>query len=243
MALARAGGRARRLVARAAPFLGESRPRGGRGRLRAGGCPSEKETRRGVVGAASLEAAPVSGVKTRRARCCRSAAAAAAQFAELSRRHMRWDGPIRRGPGGRRHASCREEASAGLLWRISGPGRVQASLLVPYCTLASCGGGAHYWARRDARVTRRASLLPRARLHRCRGAAALATKPLRRPGALEIRRRRTRTRSDTSSAKQPWAAATASAAARAAGLVLETAGRAASRPRQHQHRSASTTLN
>ena len=63
MALARAGGRARRLVARAAPFLGESRPRGGRGRLRAGGCPSEKETRRGVVGAASLEAAPVSGVK------------------------------------------------------------------------------------------------------------------------------------------------------------------------------------
>ena len=63
MALARAGGRARRLVARAAPFLGESRPRGGRGRLRTGGCPSEKETRRGVVGAASLEAAPVSGVK------------------------------------------------------------------------------------------------------------------------------------------------------------------------------------
>ena len=55
MALARAGGRARRLVARAAPFLGESRPRGGRGRLRTGGCPSEKETRRGVVGAASLE--------------------------------------------------------------------------------------------------------------------------------------------------------------------------------------------
>ena len=63
MALARAGGRARRLVARAAPFLGESRPRGGRGRSRTGGCPSEKETRRGVVGAASLEAAPVSGVK------------------------------------------------------------------------------------------------------------------------------------------------------------------------------------
>ena len=55
MALARAGGRARRLVARAALFLGESRPRGGRGRLRTGGCPSEKETRRGVVGAASLE--------------------------------------------------------------------------------------------------------------------------------------------------------------------------------------------
>ena len=55
MALARAGGGARRLVARTAPFLGESRPRGGRGRLRAGGCPSENETRRGVVGAASLE--------------------------------------------------------------------------------------------------------------------------------------------------------------------------------------------
>ena len=49
---------------------------------------------------------------------------------------MRWDGPIRRGPGGWRHASCREESSARLLWRVSGPGRVHASLLVPYCTLA-----------------------------------------------------------------------------------------------------------
>ena len=65
---------------------------------------------------------------------------------------MRWDGPIRRGPGGRRHASCREESSARLLWRVSGPGRVHASHLVPYCTLASCGGGAHYWARRDERL-------------------------------------------------------------------------------------------
>ena len=71
---------------------------------------------------------------------------------------MRWDGPIRRGPGGRRHASCRDESSAGLLWRISGPGRVHARFLVPYCTLASCGGGAHYWARSDERLTRRASL-------------------------------------------------------------------------------------
>jgi len=70
---------------------------------------------------------------------------------------MRWDGPIRRGPGGRRHASCRSEASAGLLWRISGLGRVHASFLVPYCTLAFCCGGAHYWARSHERVTRRAS--------------------------------------------------------------------------------------
>ena len=57
---------------------------------------------------------------------------------------MRWDGPMRRGPGGRRHASCRDESSAGLVWRISGPGRVHASFLVPYCTLAlAAAGGAH----------------------------------------------------------------------------------------------------
>jgi hypothetical protein len=62
---------------------------------------------------------------------------------------MRWDGPIRRGPGGRRQASCRKESSAVLVRRGSCPGRVHASFLVPYCTLASCGGGAHYWARRD----------------------------------------------------------------------------------------------
>ena len=41
------------------------------------------------------------------------------------------------------------EASAVLVRRGSGHGRVHASFLVPYCTLASCGGGAHYWARRD----------------------------------------------------------------------------------------------
>ena len=43
----------------------------------------------------------------------------------------------------------RSEASAVLVRRGSCPGRVHASFLVPYCTLASCGGGAHYWARRD----------------------------------------------------------------------------------------------
>ena len=44
-------------------------------------------------------------------------------------------------------------------------GRVHASLLVPYSTLALCCGGAHYWARRDERLTR----------HRCCLALALIT--------------------------------------------------------------------
>ena len=71
---------------------------------------------------------------------------------------MRWDGPIRRGPGRWRRAPYLSEASAELVRRGSCPGRVHASFLVPYCTLACGGGGAHYWARRDERLTR---------LHRC----------------------------------------------------------------------------
>ena len=78
---------------------------------------------------------------------------------------MRWDGPIRRGPGGRRHAFCREESSAVLVRRGSCPGRVHASFLVPYCTLATAAAALKYWARRDERVTRR--------VHRCCLALAL----------------------------------------------------------------------
>ena len=62
---ARGGGaaRARRLVARAARFFGESRPSGGRGAL-GRGCPSENEKRRGVVGCGVRPPAPGSAAGT-----------------------------------------------------------------------------------------------------------------------------------------------------------------------------------
>ena len=84
---------------------------------------------------------------------------------------MRWDGPTRRGPGRLRRGPDLSEAFAGLVWRVGCSGRVHASLLVPYCTLASCGGGAHYWARRDERLTRR--------VHRCasRSPSSLPRRP------------------------------------------------------------------